>query len=75
MSSSSSNERIIKTISMENELKYALERHEFQLVYQPLIDLKTSGVIGAEALIRWDSAKFGTVYPNEFLPILEEVGL
>jgi diguanylate cyclase (GGDEF)-like protein/PAS domain S-box-containing protein len=75
MRSSSSNERIIKTISMENELKYALERHEFQLVYQPLIDLKTSGVIGAEALIRWDSAKFGTVYPNEFLPILEEVGL
>ncbi|MED4794438.1 EAL domain-containing protein [Priestia megaterium] len=75
MSSSSSNERIIKTISMENELKYALERHEFQLVYQPLIDLKTSGVIGAEALIRWNSAKFGTVYPNEFLPILEEVGL
>ncbi|MDR7201983.1 putative bifunctional diguanylate cyclase/phosphodiesterase [Priestia megaterium] len=75
MRSSSSNERIIKTISMENELKYALERHEFQLVYQPLIDLKTSGVIGAEALIRWNSAKFGTVYPNEFLPILEEVGL
>ncbi|MHA2959137.1 putative bifunctional diguanylate cyclase/phosphodiesterase [Priestia megaterium] len=75
MSSSSSNERIIKTISMENELKYALERHEFQLVYQPLIDLKTSDVIGAEALIRWNSAKFGTVYPNEFLPILEEVGL
>ncbi|QDZ86514.1 putative bifunctional diguanylate cyclase/phosphodiesterase [Priestia megaterium] len=75
MSSSSSNERIIKTISMENELKYARERHEFQLVYQPLIDLKTSGVIGAEALIRWNSAKFGTVYPNEFLPILEEVGL
>ncbi|MDO6847762.1 EAL domain-containing protein [Priestia megaterium] len=75
ISSSSSNERIIKTISMENELKYALERHEFQLVYQPLIDLKTSGVIGAEELIRWNSAKFGTVYPNEFLPILEEVGL
>ncbi|WP_129704063.1 putative bifunctional diguanylate cyclase/phosphodiesterase [Priestia megaterium] len=75
MSSSSSNERIIKTISMENELKYALERHEFQLVYQPLIDLKTFDVIGAEALIRWNSAKFGTVYPNEFLPILEEVGL
>ncbi|MGF9943781.1 EAL domain-containing protein [Priestia megaterium] len=75
MSSSSSNERIIKTISMENELKYALERHEFQLVYQPLIDLKTSDVIGAEALIRWNSTKFGTVYPNEFLPILEEVGL
>ncbi|MBY0064261.1 MULTISPECIES: putative bifunctional diguanylate cyclase/phosphodiesterase [Priestia] len=75
MSSSSSNEQIIKTISMENELKYALERNEFQLVYQPLIDLKTSEVIGAEALIRWNSEKFGTVYPNEFLPILEEVGL
>ncbi|WP_394512363.1 putative bifunctional diguanylate cyclase/phosphodiesterase [Priestia aryabhattai] len=75
MSSSSSNEKIIKTISMENELKYALERNGFQLVYQPLIDLKTSDVIGAEALIRWNSAKFGTVYPNEFLPILEEVGL
>ncbi|MFP7732450.1 putative bifunctional diguanylate cyclase/phosphodiesterase [Priestia aryabhattai] len=75
MSSSSSNERMIKRISMENELKYALERNEFKLVYQPLIDLKTSDVIGAEALIRWNSAKFGTVYPNEFLPILEEVGL
>ncbi|MCM3769100.1 hypothetical protein M3225_01210 [Priestia aryabhattai] len=52
MSSSSSNERMIKTIIMENVLKYALERNEFQLVYQSLIDLKTSDVIGAEALIR-----------------------
>ncbi len=60
---------------MVNELRYALERNEFQLVYQPLIDLKTFEIIGVEALIRWNGEKYGIVYSDEFLPILEELGL
>ncbi|MDT2047805.1 EAL domain-containing protein [Priestia flexa] len=75
LSSSSSNQRMMKALNMENELKHALEKNEFQLAYQPLIDLKTSEVIGAEALIRWNSEKYGVIPPNEFLPILEEGGL
>ncbi|MEM4997691.1 EAL domain-containing protein [Priestia sp. SB1] len=75
ISSHASNKELFKAVSMENELRYALERNEFQLVYQPLVDLKTFEVIGVEALIRWNSVKYGIVYPDEFLPILEELGL
>ncbi|WP_394532630.1 putative bifunctional diguanylate cyclase/phosphodiesterase [Priestia aryabhattai] len=75
VSSHTSNKELFKAVSMENELRYALERNEFQLVYQPLVDLKTLEIIGVEALIRWNSEKYGIVYPDEFLPILEELGL
>lgn len=60
---------------MENELKYVLERDEFQFVYQLLIDLKMFDVIGVEVFICWNSVKFSIVYLNEFLFILEEVDL
>ena len=59
----------------ENCLRLALRREEFFLHYQPQIDLRTGHVSGFEALVRWDRPNFGVVYPNSFIPFLEESGM
>ena len=62
----------IERLEMHNELLHALERKEFILYYQPRIDLATGKICGMEALLRWESSKFGLVMPDDFIPILEE---
>lgn len=61
--------------ALENLLPYALERNEFELHYQPRIDLKTLQVTGMEALIRWNHPDLGQVPPLQFIPIAEEIGV
>lgn len=65
----------LKKLKMESELRSALERDELHLVYQPIQNLCTGEVYGAEALLRWNSRHFGFVSPAEFIPIAEETGL
>lgn len=60
---------------MKSSLRRALERDEFQLFYQPQVDLKSGKIVGAESLIRWMHPDLGLVSPNKFIPILEETGL
>ncbi|MDH3353648.1 MAG: EAL domain-containing protein, partial [Chromatiales bacterium] len=60
---------------METELRYALERNEFELFYQPQVDCHSMKIISAEALLRWNHPQRGVVSPAEFIPILEEYGL
>lgn len=62
-------------LSLENNLRKAIEREEFVLHYQPQVDLETDQVVGLEALIRWNSADRGIVPPASFIPIAEETGL
>lgn len=62
-------------LSVEADLYYALEREEFQIYYQPQINLKTGQIIAAEALLRWYNPKRGIVGPNQFIPIIEDNGL
>ena len=62
-------------ISLEAELRRALLNREFELFYQPQIDLRTGRIIGAEALIRWRHPTKGLVRPLDFLPFAEEMGL
>lgn len=60
---------------MEDALRKAFENEHFSLHFQPRVDNKTSMIVGAEALIRWQHAERGMVSPGEFIPILEASGL
>ena len=62
-------------MSMETQLRRALEKEEFLLHYQPQIEVSSGQVIGAEALIRWNSPALGMVSPAQFIPLAEETGL
>ena len=64
-----------RRIEVESGLRRALENNEFELVFQPKVDLETRRIIGAEALLRWDNANLGKVSPVEFIPVAEETGL
>ncbi|WP_071516947.1 EAL domain-containing protein [Geitlerinema sp. PCC 9228] len=63
-----------KRLSLENDLRRALERKEFIVYYQPIINLKTEQICGFEALIRWQHPQRGMVSPGEFIPCLEDTG-
>ncbi len=68
-------QRSSRHLRLSNALHQALERREFQLLYQPQLDLRTNRIIGAEALLRWTTAELGPVSPGEFIPIAEANGL
>lgn len=57
------------------ELHHALERGQYELHYQPKLDLREGTITGVEALLRWRSPEHGLVPPNKFIPVLEETGL
>jgi diguanylate cyclase (GGDEF)-like protein/PAS domain S-box-containing protein len=62
-------------LAIQGQLRGAIARDEFELHYQPQVCLKTGAMVGAEALLRWDSAVLGKVPPNRFIPLAEEYGL
>ena len=68
-------QEIMDRIDMEYHLLKALENKEFFLEYQPLIDVVTKEPIGFEALLRWQSSKYGRVAPLKFIPLAEDLGL
>ncbi|WP_010283436.1 putative bifunctional diguanylate cyclase/phosphodiesterase [Bacillus timonensis] len=69
------NQQVLYKLELEGYLRRALEKKEFHLCYQPLIDLSSGKVYGTEALIRWEHPKLGLVSPGEFIPLAEETGL
>jgi diguanylate cyclase (GGDEF)-like protein/PAS domain S-box-containing protein len=69
------NARVIERQSLEDSLRYAIERRELVLHYQPKVNLATGGIVGAEALIRWRHPQHGLVPPGKFVTIAEDCGL
>ena len=62
-------------LSLERSLHHAFERQEFVIHYQPMIEVDSHRVLGAEALIRWKNPELGLLSPDEFIPIAEDCGL
>jgi|GEM_PF-1383063 len=69
------NRRMVERMELESALRRAVEDEKFSVVYQPIVDIKTSAPTGAEALIRWNDPKWGPIPPVKFIPIAEETGL
>ncbi|MDR3533768.1 MAG: EAL domain-containing protein [Rhodopila sp.] len=67
--------QLLSRLAIEEDLSTALERQEFELLYQPLWDLSSDRIAGFEALIRWNHPVRGTVSPGQFIQIAEETGL
>ncbi len=62
-------------VKMNEEIRKGLLANQFLLYYQPIFDLKTEGMIGAEALIRWNHPEYGIISPDRFLDVAEKTGL
>lgn len=64
-----------RRFEIEEQMRGALAKSEFEVYYQPQIDVQTNTLIGAEALLRWHNNKLGAITPDEFIPIAEQTGL
>ncbi|MDH4183170.1 MAG: EAL domain-containing protein [Nitrospinota bacterium] len=69
------NQKVIKRLEVETNLRKALDRNEMFACYQPKVDLRTGRIVGMEALIRWRRNGLDTILPIDFIPLAEETGL
>lgn len=65
----------VARLQLETELRLAVERQEFRIYYQPIVELATSFLVGFEALVRWQHPTRGLIFPIDFLPVALETGL
>ncbi|MBV8649011.1 EAL domain-containing protein [Paludibacterium sp.] len=68
------NARAHEILAIESQLRFALDRNEFMLHYQPQVDMRSGRIVGAEALIRWNHPALGLLGPNRFIDVAEERG-
>jgi len=68
------NRASVERLHIESNLRHAMQRQEFHVVYQPQVELGSGRITGMEALVRWQHPKMGMVSPARFIPIAEETG-
>jgi EAL domain-containing protein (putative c-di-GMP-specific phosphodiesterase class I) len=73
--SSEMNARVAERLRFETRLHRAVEQNQFELYYQPKVDMKTRSILGLEALIRWNDPEHGMISPLQFVPLLEQSGM
>lgn len=69
------NQHISQRLLLQTELMHAIEKNEFYLNYQPLVQLDSAEIVGVEALLRWRNPVLGEVKPNQFIALAEELGV
>jgi len=72
---STMNSAAVERLELEHELRQALDRREFRVHYQPVVDLRSGAIVGVEALLRWKHPRRGFLEPASFIPLLESTGL
>jgi len=65
----------VERLTLETELRHAVERHQFSIVYQPIVELPSSEICGLEAFVRWARPDGRVIGPADFIPVAEETGL
>ncbi|WUR12492.1 EAL domain-containing protein [[Empedobacter] haloabium] len=73
--SAAMNQRIVERATFENGLRRALDEQQFELVFEPELDVRSGVLVGAEALVRWRHPELGLLAPERFLDVAEEAGL
>jgi EAL domain-containing protein (putative c-di-GMP-specific phosphodiesterase class I) len=68
-------DRIMERLTVESQLRQAIDDHELKVYYQPILSLTTGQLAGLEALVRWQHPDRGMIYPIDFVPLAEETGL
>jgi diguanylate cyclase (GGDEF)-like protein/PAS domain S-box-containing protein len=69
------NETALKRLTLDHDLRVAVETRQFELHYQPQLDGRNGRIVGVEALVRWHHPTDGLIFPTEFIPVAEETGL
>ncbi len=69
------NRRVIDKLDMERKLRDAIDYQQFNMYYQPIIDLNDRKIHGVEALVRWEHPELGLILPSKFISLAEETGL